>query len=321
MSSAEIVSEVLTKVDSRDWDGAAVLLDADFEFVGPTPKPANAAEFIAFQKAVHAGFPDFRHNHRIYSEDGDWVRGEVRVRGTHTQTLSVEGLPPIEPTGRYVENPTERFLALVKDGKLTHLAVEVTPDGGFAGLLRRIGRADLADRLIGPAAGAAAPTEAPAVMLALARALDDEDFDRAAGLLDDGVSVSGRTESPMGKADFIAMQRTLRSAFPKMRSNLLVCATSGERVIGVMNLAGKHLGPLPLPAGETLAPTGRSFRLPTDCYTALVRNGKVISIAVKSARGGGVEGIVRQLTGKAKPARAAKSAKQACEACASLTTL
>jgi len=149
MSPREILSEVLVALDKGNYDKVLSLLSGDFKFSGPVPEPVGANEFVAFERALRAALPNLRHNGKVYSEaEGEWVRGEVRVTGTHKSVLDMPAIPPVEATGKKIKLPTERWVALVRDGKIISFAAEVGPDGGLIGILKQIGRADLADCLL-----------------------------------------------------------------------------------------------------------------------------------------------------------------------------
>jgi ketosteroid isomerase-like protein len=148
MLSTDVLTEMFIALDKGDDDKVRSLLDRDFEFSGPAPEPIGAEEFIAFERALHQALPNLRHNGVVYSEDsGDWVRGEVHVTGTHRGVLELPMLPKVIPTRKKVTLSPERFLALVRDGKILSFAAEVGPDGGLIGILKQIGRKDLADCL------------------------------------------------------------------------------------------------------------------------------------------------------------------------------
>ncbi len=146
MSSAEVIAETFAALDAGDYETAAGLLDREFEFSGPTLQPLGAKEFIAFESALRSAMPNLKHNCLVYStEDGDWVRGQVQIAGTHRRPLDLPNLPILAATRKRVKLPAERFVAVVRDGRIVSFAADVGPDGGLMGILKQLGRDDLAD--------------------------------------------------------------------------------------------------------------------------------------------------------------------------------
>ncbi len=148
MSSSDVLKELLQTLDTGGYDKARTLLDKDFKFSGPMPGAVGRDEFIAFEKSIRTAMPDLKHNGVISWEGrtGE-VRGEVRIAGTQTGSLDMPYIPNVNPSNKAVKLPTERWTANVKDGKVISFAAEVGPDGGLLGILKQIGRDDLADCL------------------------------------------------------------------------------------------------------------------------------------------------------------------------------
>jgi predicted ester cyclase len=64
-------------------------------------------------------------------------------------------------------------------------------------------------------------------------------------------------------------------AFPDIKHEITRVVAQGDDVILMTIMTGTNTGPLPLPTGGTIPPTGRSLRTPT-CYAYTLRDGKVI---------------------------------------------
>jgi ketosteroid isomerase-like protein len=153
MTSKDILNQAFKALDNGDYDTVSSLLDHNFRFSGPTPYPLNAQEFIAFERAIRAAFPDVRHNGTVRSESADgWVSGEVRVTGTHKAALEMPYIPKIGATNKKFKLPTERWSAQVQNGKVVSFSADVPADGGLVGILTQIGRDDVADCLKTPGA-------------------------------------------------------------------------------------------------------------------------------------------------------------------------
>jgi hypothetical protein len=148
MSTSDLVKEVFNALDDGDYDIVSANLDRDFKFSGPTPNPIGKQEFIAFERALRRAMPDLKHNCSVLWEGKESeARGEVRVTGTHQNVLDLSYVPKVEATSKRVKLPTERWTARVKNGRIVSFAAEVGPDGGLLGILKQIGREDLADCL------------------------------------------------------------------------------------------------------------------------------------------------------------------------------
>ncbi len=148
MTNSDIANKLFAALDAKKWDEAAGYLTKDFKFTGPMPNPLNKDEFIAFQRAIHTGLPDFNHNASVASESKEGeIRGTVKVTGNHRGVLEMPMIPKIEATNKRVELPKEKWTIQAADGKIKSLHVDVPPDGGFLNLLRQIGRDDVADCL------------------------------------------------------------------------------------------------------------------------------------------------------------------------------
>jgi len=110
----------------------------DVRFVSPA-RTLRRDEFLAMLRALYAGFPDWTYDH-----DPPEVRGEViairwRQGGTHTGTLALPGLDPIQPTGKKVRIPEQYFFYKVRENAIVEIRPDPIPGGAPGGILEQIG--------------------------------------------------------------------------------------------------------------------------------------------------------------------------------------
>jgi len=136
-----ITSDVLAAIEGQDFVKARSLLSDDFQFVGATPQPLSAEQWLGVHQAFAAAMPDFSFHANVTRAGDDKAEGSVQVGGTHTGVLSlpIPGIPTIPPTGKAILNPVERIWVTAKDGKLTRYEIEHLSNGGVSGILAQVG--------------------------------------------------------------------------------------------------------------------------------------------------------------------------------------
>ncbi len=67
-------------------------------------------------------------------------------------------------------------------------------------------------------------------------------------------------------------------------------------VYGTVEVTGTHTSALSIPHGKTLTATGRRLQNPLERVAITVSDGKVTEWAVEQVRGGGISGILGQLS-------------------------
>jgi ketosteroid isomerase-like protein len=90
-------------LNAQQWNEVARYLTDDFVFSGVTPQPVGKREFIAAQQQWAAAVPDWHVSLENVREEGNIVQATSHITGTHTNTLSLPGLPSIPATGRRFE--------------------------------------------------------------------------------------------------------------------------------------------------------------------------------------------------------------------------
>ncbi len=136
--------------------------------------------------------------------------------------------------------------------------------------------------------------------LELVKKLDQEicggDLGRAAEYMADGFRFVGVGPAPLGKGETLGVWSALRAALPDFNHNLRDLREAGSIVYGAVEVTGTHQGSLVVPHGPTLPATGRKLRNPVERVAITVRDGKVTEWAVEQVPGGGVAGVLGQLS-------------------------
>jgi predicted ester cyclase len=132
---------LLTYIDglkAHDVGKIATTVADDLRFVTPTAT-VNKERFLAFLRSLYAAFPDWHYDHDEPKVMADEIAVKWRQSGTHTGTLALPGIPPVDSTGKRVTIPEQFFFYRVLD----ELIVEIRPDpivgGAPQGILEQIG--------------------------------------------------------------------------------------------------------------------------------------------------------------------------------------
>lgn len=129
-------------------------------------------------------------------------------------------------------------------------------------------------------------------------ALDAGDTARARNLLaDDFVHRNARKPGAIDADYWLKGHTRLHAAFPDVDHGVHDLSADGDIVAGVFQVRGTHSGVLDLPEFglDKVEPTGRRFELPPEPFTAVVRDGKLVSIDVDPPEDGGLAEALRQL--------------------------
>jgi hypothetical protein len=101
---------------------------------------------------------------------------------------------------------------------------------------------------------------------------------------------------PVGADEFIGFERAIRGAMPNINHNQVILSEDiGGWVRGKVRVAGLHTGTLDLPFLAKVGPTKKSIQLPTERWTALVKDDKIVSLKVEVGLNGGLIGILKQM--------------------------
>jgi len=100
----------------------------------------------------------------------------------------------------------------------------------------------------------------------------------------------------LGKDQTLGVWATLRAALPDFNHNLGNLREAGSIVYATVEVTGTHSGTLSVPHGPTLPATGRHLQNPVERIAITVKNDKVSEWAVENVPGGGIAGIIGQLS-------------------------
>jgi predicted ester cyclase len=128
-------------------------------------------------------------------------------------------------------------------------------------------------------------------------AIQKNDFKRVEDMLTDDFTFSGPVPQPIGKHDYIELQRALVYAIPDWKFNLSNIKDMGDKASGVVRISGTHTGTLRLGMMgiPEIPPSGRLIRNPEEPLTITIKDGKISKVESIPVAGGGVEGILNQI--------------------------
>jgi hypothetical protein len=124
---------------THDVDRIAGTVADDLAFVTPA-RTMSKPQFLAFLRALYAGFPDWRYDHdppRLLADDAIAVRW--RQGGTHTETLALPGFDAVPATGRTVAISAHDFFYRVAGDLIVEIRPERVPGGAPRGIFEQIG--------------------------------------------------------------------------------------------------------------------------------------------------------------------------------------
>lgn len=144
MSAEQTARNVFAAIEAQDFDRALSLLTDDFTFSGATPVPLDKYQWIGVHRAISASMPsDFSFGYQFVRANGNHVSATVSLTGTHTGEMipPIPGLPTVPASGRKIALPKEKVEVTVTGDKVSNVAVETVPNGGFLGILKQMGAA------------------------------------------------------------------------------------------------------------------------------------------------------------------------------------
>ena len=139
MTAREVFERYSAALDRADLPAMAALVHEAFRLEGAGLDGIGRTEFLAAMKAQLDAFSGYSENPTDIVADGDTVRFVAHVTGTHTGTLALPGMAPIQPTGRAIALPPEPASVRVRDGKLVAYQVSKVAGGGIDGIIAQIG--------------------------------------------------------------------------------------------------------------------------------------------------------------------------------------
>jgi hypothetical protein len=119
---------------------------------------------------------------------------------------------------------------------------------------------------------------------------------KAATYLAEDFRFVGVSPQPLDKAGALGVWATIRAALPDFSHNMRNLRETANIVYATVEAGGTHTGTLSIPDGPTVPATRRKWQNPLERIAITVRDGKVKEWAVESVPGGGISGLLGQLT-------------------------
>jgi SnoaL-like domain len=134
-----VIGRYIEGLKAHDVERVAGTVADDLAFVTPARTMAKP-QFLAFLRALYAGFRDWRYDHdppRLLA--GGRVAVRWRQGGTHTATLALPGFDAVPATGRTVAIPEHDFFYQVANGLIVEIRPDPVPGGAPRGIFEQIG--------------------------------------------------------------------------------------------------------------------------------------------------------------------------------------
>lgn len=141
------------------------------------------------------------------------------------------------------------------------------------------------------------PTGSQVAAIAVADAIQAQQWDRALGLLTSDFTFTGATPLPLTGEQWIGVHRALAAAMPDLSLNYIPSPSNGGPALGVVKVMGTHTGELvlPMPGVPHVPATGKAIANPAEHVQVTVKDGKVSNWQVEHLSNGGVPGILAQM--------------------------
>ncbi len=132
---------------------------------------------------------------------------------------------------------------------------------------------------------------------AFSAALEAREFEKAASFLADEFVFTGPVPQPIGKHEFIAIQKAFESAFEDWSFNSHDEVEQGDKVIAVVQITGTHTRDLvlPMPGMPTIPAANKKISLPEEHLEFTFVGEKIASLRSDNVPGGGVPGVLQQI--------------------------
>lgn len=119
---------------------------------------------------------------------------------------------------------------------------------------------------------------------------------KAATYLAEDFRFVGVAPQPLNKAEALGVWATIRAGLPDFSHNMRNPHEAFNVVYATVEAGGTHTGTLSIPNGPTVPATQRKWRNPLERIAITVRDGKVKEWVVETVPGGGIAGLLGQLT-------------------------
>jgi hypothetical protein len=134
------------------------------------------------------------------------------------------------------------------------------------------------------------------VLMNLEKEISGGDLAKAAQYLAEDFKFVGVGPETLNKDQALGVWATIRAALPDFNHNLRNLREANNMVYATVEVTGTHTGSLSVPHGPTLPATGRRLQNPLERIAITVKNGKVAQWVVEGVPGGGLAGIIGQLS-------------------------
>jgi SnoaL-like domain len=119
---------------------------------------------------------------------------------------------------------------------------------------------------------------------------------KAASYLTEDFRFVGVGPEALNKDQALGVWATIRAGLPDFSHRMRNLRAAFNVVYGTVEAGGTHTGTLSIPNGPTVPATQRRWQNPLERIAITVRDGKVKEWAVESVPGGGLAGLLGQLT-------------------------
>jgi predicted ester cyclase len=135
------VQALMDAVQKGDFVKAQSVLADDFQFSGPVPDPISGPAWMGMSKSLKTAFPDLDYHFKIASAQGNTVRVEAHLSGTHRGDLDLTAMNMgvIPATNKSFSAAHEHGEAIVQDGKIKTWAMTPTEGAGLMAILGQLG--------------------------------------------------------------------------------------------------------------------------------------------------------------------------------------
>ena len=134
-----VIGRYIEGLKAHDVDRVAGTIADDLAFV-TSARTMSKPQFLAFLRALYAGFPDWRYDHdppRLLADDVIAVRW--RQGGTHMESLALPGFDAVPATGSTVTIPEHDFFYRAAGDLIVEIRPDPVPGGAPRGIFEQIG--------------------------------------------------------------------------------------------------------------------------------------------------------------------------------------
>jgi hypothetical protein len=141
MSNIDLVKQVFSEIEQGNVQEAGKKFSDDFTFKGPSLMALTKEQYLSAHKALVEAIPDWKFNATDWQEQGDIVKVNVHITGTHTRILRYP-FPQLKeevPTDNSIILPEEPTRVTVQNGMIAAMEADTVPGGGIRGVLQQLG--------------------------------------------------------------------------------------------------------------------------------------------------------------------------------------